>query len=85
MDLCHVPCGGCSVMHVPSGVWGRTGGSLSCTQWGMLSDTYPQWGMGQERWICAMYPVGDTQRHMFPVGDGVGEEDLCHVPSGGHS
>ena len=36
-DLCHVPSGGCSVTHVPSGGWGRRGGSLPCTQWGMLS------------------------------------------------
>ena len=35
--LCHVPSGGCSVTHVPSGGWGRRGGSLPCTQWGMLS------------------------------------------------
>ena len=32
-----------------------------------------------------MYAVGDTQWLMYPVGDGGGEEDLCHVPSGGHS
>ena len=31
-DLCHVPSGGCSVTHVPSGEWERTGGSLPCTQ-----------------------------------------------------
>ena len=32
-----------------------------------------------------MYAVGDTQWLMYPVGDGRGEEDLCHVHSGGHS
>ena len=32
-----------------------------------------------------MYAVGDTQRLMYPVGDGGGEEDLCHLPSGGCS
>ena len=32
-----------------------------------------------------MYAVGDTHAHMFPVGDGGGEEDLCHVRSGGRS
>ena len=32
-----------------------------------------------------MYAVGDTQWLMYPVGDGGGEEDLCHVRSGGHS
>ena len=32
-----------------------------------------------------MYPVGDPQWLMYPVGDGRAEEDLCHVSSGGHS
>ena len=32
-----------------------------------------------------MYAVGDTQWLMYPVGDGGGEEDLCHVRSRGHS
>ena len=32
-----------------------------------------------------MYVVGDAQCHMSPVGDGGGEEDLCHVRSGGRS
>ena len=32
-----------------------------------------------------MYPVGDPQWLMYPVGDGRAEEDLCHVRSGGHS
>ena len=59
-DLCHVRSGGHSVADVPSGGWGRRGGSLPCTQWGMLSDTCTQWGMGEERRISAMYPVGDT-------------------------
>ena len=45
--------------HVLSGGWERRGGALPCTQWGTLSDTCPQWGMG--------------------------EEDLCHVRSGGCS
>ena len=40
-DLCHVRSGGRSVTHVPSGGWGRRGGALACTQWGMLSDTCP--------------------------------------------
>ena len=60
-ELCHVRSGGCSVTHVPSGGWERRGGSVSCTQWGMLSDTCPQWGMGEERRISAMYAVGDAQ------------------------
>ena len=74
-----------SVTHVPSGGWWRRGGSVSCTQWGMLSDTCPQWGMVEERRICVMYAVGDTHSHMSPVGDGGGEEELCHVRSGGRS
>ena len=32
-----------------------------------------------------MYAVGDTHSHMSPVGDGGGEEELCHVRSGGCS
>ena len=43
-ELWHVCSGGCSVTHVPCGGWGRRGGSLPCTKWGMLSDTCPQWG-----------------------------------------
>ena len=84
-DLCHVRSGGHSLTYVPSGGWERKGGSLPCTQWGMLSDTCTQWGMGEERRISAMYAVGDAQWLMYPVGDGGGEEDLCHVRSGGRS
>ena len=40
-ELWHVRSGGRSVTHVPSGGWWRRGGSVSCTQWGMLSDTCP--------------------------------------------
>ena len=60
-DLSHVRSGGCSVRHVLSGGWERRGGSLPCTQWGMLSDTCPQWGMGEEKRVSAMYAVGDAQ------------------------
>ena len=60
-DLWHVLSGGCSVTLVPSLGWGRTGGSVACTQWGTLGDHWPQWGMGEEMWICAMYPVGGAQ------------------------
>ena len=42
-------------------------------------------GDREERSISAMYSVGDAQWLMYPVGDGGGEEDLCHVPSGGRS
>ena len=84
-DLCHVRSGGHSLTYVPSGGWERKGGSLPCTQWGMLSDTCTQWGMGEERRISAIYAVGDAQWLMYPVGDGGGEEDLCHICSGGRS
>ena len=60
-DHCHVRSGGRSVSHVPSGGWGRRGGSLPCTQCGTLSVTCPQWGMGEERRISAMYGMGDAQ------------------------
>ena len=60
-ELWHVRSGGRSVTHVPSGGWERRGGSLPCTQWGMLSDTCPQCGMGEERRSSAMYAVGDAQ------------------------
>ena len=42
-------------------------------------------GDREERSVSAMYPVGDAQWLMYPVWDGGGEEDLCHVPSGGRS
>ena len=59
-DLCHVRNGGRSVTDVPSGGWRRRGGSQPCMQWEMLSDTCPEWGMGEERRISAMYAVGDA-------------------------
>ena len=59
--MCHVGGGGCSVTHVTSGGWGRRGGSLAYMKWGTLSDTGPQWRMGEERRISAMYTVGDAQ------------------------
>ena len=82
-DPWHVHSGRRSVIHVPSGGWERRRGSLPCMQWGTLRDTCPQWRMGEEKRISAMYAVGDTHSHMFSVGDGGGEEDLCHVRSGG--
>ena len=84
-DLCLVRSGGHSLTHVPSGGRWRRGGALACMQWGTLSDTCPQWGMREEKRISAVYAVGDAQWHMSPLGDGRGEEDLCHVRSGGHS
>ena len=52
-----------------------------------VGDTHicSQWGIVEERRICVMYALGDTHSHIIPVGDGGGEEDLCHVRSGGHS
>ena len=44
----------------PVGDGGGEEGSLPFTQWGMLSDTCTQWGMGEERRISAMYAVGDA-------------------------
>ena len=49
--------------HVPSGGWWRRG-ALACTQWGTLSDTFPQWGMGEERRISAMYTQWVTLTHI---------------------
>ena len=75
-DLCHVYSGGRSVRHVPSGAWGKRGGSLPCPQWymgedrrisiymcavGTLSQTCPLLEMGKERRICAIYTVVDIQ------------------------
>ena len=60
-NLCHVRSGGHSVTHVPSGGWRRRGGSLPCIQGATVSDTCPQWAMGEERSISAMYAVGDAQ------------------------
>ena len=44
--LSHVRSGGRSVTHVPSGGWERRGGSVSCTQWGILTHICSQWGDG---------------------------------------
>ena len=60
-ELWHVRSGGCSVTHVLSGGCERRGGSVPCTQWGMLSDTCLQWGMGEEKRSSGMYAVGDAQ------------------------
>ena len=59
-ELCHVPSGGRSETLVPSEGWGRTRLSVACTQWGTLGDTCPQWGMGEDRRISVMYPVGNV-------------------------
>ena len=52
-----------------------------------VGDTHicSQWGMMEERRISAMYAMGDTHSHMFPVGNDGGEEELWHVRSGGRS
>ena len=59
---------GCSVTHVLSGGWQRKAGSQPCMQWGTLSDTCPQWGMGEERRISHVRSEGRS---------------VTHVPSGG--
>ena len=46
-DLCHVRSGGHSVADIPSGGWGRRGGSLPFTQLRTLTDTCTQWRMGR--------------------------------------
>ena len=75
--------------------WGTL--SDTCPQWGMVEerricvmyavgDTHSHmFGIMEERRICAMDAVEDTHSHMFSVGDDVGEKELWHVPSGGHS
>ena len=58
---------------------------MICTQWGMLSDTCPHLGMGEERRISAMYTVGTLGDTCPQWRMGGGEKDLCHVYSGGCS
>ena len=68
-ELWHVRSGGRSVTHVPSGGWGRRGGSQPCTQRGTFSDTCPQWGMGEEMRISAMYTSeGCSVTHVLSGG-----------------
>ena len=38
-DFSHERSGGRPVTNVPNGGWGRKVGSMTCTQWGMLTDT----------------------------------------------
>ena len=82
-DLCHLPSGGCSVTHVPSGGWERKGGSLPCTQWGTLRTHVPsggwerrggslpctQWGTLSD--TCTQWGMGEERRisAMYAVGD----------------
>ena len=86
-ELWHVRSGGRSVTHVPSGGWARRGGSQPCTQWGTLSDTCPQWGMGEEdlchvhQWgmlsdTCPQWGMGEERRIS-------GGRSVTPVPSGG--
>ena len=72
-----------AVGDVPSGGWGRRGGSLPCTQWGTLTDTCTQWGMGRRggslpctQWgmlsdTCTQWGMGEERRisAMYAVGD----------------
>ena len=34
---------------------------MPCMQWGMLTDTAAQWGVGKERRVSGMYAMGDAQ------------------------
>ena len=54
-------------------------------QWGKLSDTSPQWGMGENRRISDIWAVVDVQSAMSPLGDGGGDEDVWHIHNGGCS
>ena len=54
---------------------GRGEEELGHLRSGVRSVTHVSSG-GCERRICVMYAVGDTHSHMFPVGDGGGEEKL---------
>ena len=58
---CHVPSGGHSVTHVPSGRQGGEECLCHVPSGGHLSGLCTQWGIRDERRITAMYPVGDTQ------------------------
>ena len=60
-DLCHVRSGGRSVADVPSGGWGRRGGSVSCTQWGTL--THVGDGRGKED-LCHVRSGGCSVTHV---------------------
>ena len=60
-ELWHVRSGGRSVTHVPSGGWWRKGGSVSCTQWGTLTQICSQWVMMEDRRSSGIYTVGDAQ------------------------
>ena len=75
-ELWHVRSGGRSVTHVPSGGWWRRGGALVCTQWGTLSDTCPQWGMGEERGSVSCTQWG-TLSDTCPQWGMVEERRIC--------
>ena len=90
-DLCHVRSGGHSVADVPSGGWGRRGGSLPCTQWRTQWLMYPCTHVRSGGCSVTHVPSGGwerkggslpctqwgTLRADVPMGDGGGEEDLC--------
>ena len=61
-ELWYVRSGGCSVTHVPSGGWWRRGGSVSCTQWGMISDTSLVGDGGGEEDLCHVRSGGWGRR-----------------------
>ena len=58
---CHVPSGGHSVTHVPSGRQGGEECLCHVPSVGRSVAYVPSGGVREERRITAMYPVGDTQ------------------------
>ena len=63
------------VTHVNSGEWGGEEDLCYVCSEGRPSDTCPHVEMGEERWICTMYIVGETQSHTSPAGNG--EKRIC--------
>ena len=84
-DLSHVHSGGLSVTHIPNGGWGRRGGSQPLCSGGrsVTHDRSGRWG--EDRTMSGMNTLGDPQWDISPVGDGIGEENLSFVCSGGCS
>ena len=63
-ELWHVCSGVRSLTHVPGGGWARRGGSLPCTQWGMLSDTSPVGNVGGEEYLSQVGSEGCSVGHI---------------------
>ena len=52
-------------------------GSVPCMHCGKLTGTHPQVGIGEERWFCTIFILGNVRSHMCPVSYG---EDLRICP-----